>query len=327
MSDTKSMFHLAPMDAASLEAGVKGAAAPILTILNDCTPLPKDLQLLIVEYWRPVRRLMVYCTDTIKFEGDTNNVEWRCLPHDSRVKLPPVPHAPGYGLKVYKFKRGLMIERYNDPLWCLDYYPDIYSSSFESIPIDCRDWIVVLGKKLDILTSFYTDVAGTTFKIYNFGTRVWEVCPYPNDVRTFQPSIYRWCKCAGKVYFYDATRRGYLYDGASWSVVDIDTDDHSDYGHIVPLFITDTTICYTERTPNDDLEDLFYFSISTGKLIVRKKCGGEGVTAVPFEGNLLIHDSTDLFIYDCATEEMIKAATGADSEERIRPVKVVVFDL
>ncbi len=142
---------------------VKDVEAIVLRMLNDHTPLPKDLQLLILDYWRPICNLIVYNVGGLKFERDIikggdvvaakdwTEFRWTTIPYDSRIKVPPPFIVLNGEVIVKKFNRGFLAEYSSTNSHHSDYYPSIWSTEHESITSAFAYHQVVAGVKEDVL--------------------------------------------------------------------------------------------------------------------------------------------------------------------------------
>ncbi len=332
-------------------AGVMGAAAPsleqeeaiVLRTLNDCTPLPKDLQLLVIQYWRPVIRLIAYKTDKftvtnipMRDRDDSRDrdrrvkrIEWSCIPYDSRVKLPASLPLRGSSVSIFKFRKGLLIEQLVPRVggqvggthWTLDYYPDIYRiegstdrSSCVSIAISSDDYLAVVGKHADILIAFVQEER--MLKMYDFDSNVWRDQMVPDSVRNIDPHAQRFIRCPGKILLRNPIASGvsHLYDGVTWTTVRLHGHAHG-LEYYDSLFVTDTTICFKAEHQTNHCISWLCFSIATGELIDRTipstTSTGERSVASCQDG-LLLYRQGDLFMRNCVTSEMNRVATGVE---------------
>ncbi len=296
--------------------------AIVLRTLNDCTPLPKDLQLMIVDYWRPIRRLIAYKTnhfnpgDDRKGDRRANCIGWSCIPYDRRVRLPPSLLLENKISIIRKCRRGLLIEHLNHsrdgPNWKLDYYPDICDTNCstncgtDSVSIASQDdyHFAVVGKDFDTLVAFTEHEQ--TLKVYDFDTKVWRDQALPDAVRALEPSIHGFLTCPGKLYMFSPGKIGYLYDGASWTPCYL----HEGGRRYNCLFATDQVICFEVQSPTGEPLYRDYVSISTGKLIERKDPPHELVVSSNTDC-LLIWKRDDMFIQDHRTGELTRVTTGA----------------
>ncbi len=203
----------------------------VLLALNDCTPLPKDLQLLIIEYWRS-SYLIAYNSNGFGFkhdvdqsEQDVSCIQWLCFPFDKRAVLPKPIQVPNTNLKIRKLKGGLLIEYYAHG-WQLDYYPNICSTNactHTSIPIDWSHHMAVVGKKQDTLVAFLSNDR-SIFKRYNFERNRWVDQSYPIDLGDLGDiHATRMIEGSGSVAFYDSGMKlRCAYDGERWTRINCD---------------------------------------------------------------------------------------------------------
>ncbi len=289
---------------------VKDVEAIVLRMLNDHTPLPKDLQLLILDYWRPICNLIVYNVSGLKFERDmvkggdsrtSSSVEpkdwtefrWTTIPYDSRIKVPSPFIVLNGGVTIKKFNQGFLAEYSSTNSHHSDYYPSIWSTEHQSITSAFAYHQVVAGVKEDVLFGF-SSIRDHFFK-YDFEGKGWCRQEYPDQLKQVIPKACPPYMTNDRVYFDDAAKF-YSYDGKEWK-----TGYKQSFEG--PSFIVGKLECYKITNYGGD-DQLMCYSMETNKLVRTKYLPKTDIIiTVLHRDSLLILSKRLLYTYNPITDE------------------------
>ncbi len=321
----------------TLEGGSKGAIAPsmsrqlmpralkidlevhekmILWAL-EYTPLPKDLRLLIVSYWRPTRYLAAYsdANKREKYTGEKDKriIQWGSIPYDSRIKLPPSMELQcRYHIMIH-FRSGFLLEylTYLDPeyVWHLRYYPDIHSTNYVNIPVTSDQQLAVVGKHRQTLIAMCSDES--KYQLYSFEQKIWIDQPKPNCVTTDRFEVHWIIRGDGLAAIRDAYGYTYLYDGTTWTK--LQRNDKS-------LLMVSDWLCYRDRRKNRT--ELTFESIATGKLIRTLIHDEEPITSTG-DGRVVIYHDNSLSLYDPMTNESTDVTNDDNRSMDLEDLKMI----
>ncbi len=261
----------------------------ILSVLNNCTPLPKDLQLLIISYWRPTRHLVTYSNANVSGKNGCT-IKWGSIPYDSRIELPPSIEVPCSIHNVIKFRSGFLLEHMSRD-WKLHYYPDIYSTHYIEIPVTPQQHLAVVGKHLQTLIALCRNSG--KLQRYDFEQKIWIDEPRPDCIKAMQFYVYTMITGDGRLAVEDQHRLIHLYDGVTWT--------RGKRNPASVAMMAGDSICYS----NGRIHHEFTFeSIINGQLIGTLN-RGEQLMASTGDGQVLIYHGALLSVYDPVTGESI----------------------
>ncbi len=312
--------------------------AIVLSALNNCTPLPKDLQLLILEYYTCKGYLIAYVEpdpyplfSSQSFSNRSITIKWKYLFRDNAnqvgLHVPSTIQLKGTLPQLFQYKQGLLVTYKFDYAWHKRYYPFRYSnhssglSDYETIPSASEESAfntLVLGKQYDQLVVF--DIRMNSMQRYDSERKQWsDKLPFKLSDGVYSSNCKR--SIDGRLYLFPtrATSLALRYDDVRNVFEEIGSGLEDDCRVLVDTITFNRYIVYHLISNTRNINELQCLSIDDWKVRDPISLGSKTVICSLTDG-LLIADSDVLSFLDPLTGEMVTLYGGLPAQKGSRTV-------